>query len=142
MRDALWQLLVRPEAVMIKVPALPGPSRHRALGRLRELPKGAAVVLVDGAPLSNGRCRRFARAAGVEIERQYLVLPSLRSAVYLVEDAAESIRYLRDATLAAPPATPFISAAASCALWMARRLMPDGLMGAFMLGRVVTGCRR
>ena len=141
MRDLLWQLLVQPDATTVRVPVLPGRDRDVALGRLRDLPRGAPVALLDSAPLSNGRCSRFAREAGVNIERQYLVLPTLSSATYIVEDASESVRYFREANLTPPPANAVLSSLASATLWLARHLLPWRLLGALTVGRVALGCR-
>ncbi len=64
---------------------------------------GEQVVLVDGGRLSPRRLRRLARAAGMVVDRELSVLPSLREPAFVVEDAGPSMRWFWNAFATVPP---------------------------------------
>src|SRR5258706_2254520 len=82
---------------------------HSPLGRerlrrgLRALPRGAQIVLCDGAPASRARSRRLASASGVAIEREYLAIPSFRRPLFILHDGPASARYFWTHVATAPP---------------------------------------
>ncbi|MEO5746189.1 MAG: hypothetical protein ABIQ53_16600 [Terracoccus sp.] len=74
-----------------------GPDLRQRIG------VGEQVVLVDGGRLSPRRLRRLARAAGMVVDRELSVLPSLREPAFVVEDAGPSMRWFWDAFATVPP---------------------------------------
>lgn len=64
---------------------------------------GEQVVLVDGGRLSPRRLRRVARAAGMVVDRELTVLPSLAEPAFVVEDAVSSMRWFWNAFATVPP---------------------------------------
>ncbi len=120
-------------------------DRSRAKRRVmqqtaRELPPGTPVVLSASAPGAIRRCRAFASGAGIELQREYLALPSASAPGYLVEDAPASIEVLVGSVLATPPGTPF-SSAVDAGLGIVRALRPWRLIRAVAPGRVAVGRR-
>lgn len=128
---APWRVLTCAEAVELRDPD------PRAL---KELAAGTPVVLVSDLPLSRRRLRRTARRAGVEIDRELLVLPTTGSPRVLVDDDEASVRYLWGAVAMVPPGVARAAAPAALALAVARRL-PWSWTGALAPGRVVLGRR-
>jgi hypothetical protein len=92
-------------AVRVRVPwrALLRGSASRA--GVRNLPAGAAVILVASAPAAGLRCRAFAARTGIALEREYLAFPTADAPAYLVERAAPSVRLFTRSILASPPGT-------------------------------------
>jgi hypothetical protein len=136
-----WSVLGPPGAVQVDLPR--SPAARRALVRdVRSLPAGSAVVLRDGVLASRWRCRRFAARAGVQVERQYVALPSVRSPAFLVEDGRRPLGYFCSAVLSVPPGVALLAAPVGllsrAAAWLARA----GLVGAIAPGRVAIGWRR
>lgn len=115
-------------------------SRRRAQGAVRALPAGTPVVLSASAPGAIRRCRSFATASGVELEREYLALPSAAAPAYLVEDAPEPVEVLVESVLAAPPGTPF-PRAVDAGLRLVRALHPWRLIRVLAPGRLAVGRR-
>jgi hypothetical protein len=88
---------------------------------VRGLPSGTSVALSDTTRWARRRCRRFAAGAELEIESEYLAIPSLRSPQYLVEDAPETVRYFWTEVAALPFRSRF-RAPAELALGLVRVL--------------------
>jgi len=109
--------------------------------RAFELPSGTAVVLRDAAPGSRWRCRRFARRAGIELERTYLALPSLSAPAYLVQDAPASVRYFCSAILTVPPGLAVFAGVVEGLLRLVQVVAPWRIVGIFVPGRVAVGRR-
>jgi hypothetical protein len=108
--------------------------------KIRGLPAGTPVVLRASAPGAIRRCRRFAAAAGLELEREYLAFPSARSPAYLVEDVPATVGIFVKTALVTPPRTPFATAVEAC-LSLLRALRPWRLIRRIAPGRVVVGRR-
>jgi hypothetical protein len=138
---ASWRhLLVPAGAPVVEVPR-GYRSRRRVAERLAEVAPGARVVLVSGRPAARWGIRRLLRAGGLDVEREYVALPSLRGAVYLAEDARPTIRWLCRAVLTVPPGTARLAVVVDVALRLARRVVPWRAVGAVAPGRVVVGRR-
>ena len=120
-----------------------GRSRARRRAALRtvvDLPTGAAVVFTTSAPGAARRSRAFAADAGLEIEREYLALPTASAPAYLVEVAPAPVHVFVDSVLVAPPGIRF-SAPAAAMLAAMRALGPWRLLRTFAPGRVVIARR-
>lgn len=115
-------------------------KRRVAQRTVRDLPAGTPVVLSAAAPGATRRCRAFASIAGVELEREYLALPSAAAPAYLVEDAPGPVVVLMGSVLAAPPGTPF-ARTVDAGLALVRALRPWRVIRLLAPGRVVVGWR-
>lgn len=110
-----------------------------ALGRLSV---GAPVVLVDGRPGARGRLRRTAARRGLCIEQEYVVLPSMRRAAFVVEDHPTTLSWLWSHLATVPPgvARPAVVVDVLVQALAGTRLV--GRLGAVAPGRVVVARRR
>lgn len=108
---------------------------------VRRLPAGSTVCLVVDTPGSRRRLRRVASRAGLEIERELLVLPATSSPLVVLDDAAAPVGRLWARVATVPPSVTRGWWAATLALRVARRL-PWQWTGAFVPGRVLIGRRR
>lgn len=70
---------------------------------LQRVGVGEQVVLIDGGRLSPWRLRHVARAAGMVVDRELSVLPSLAEPAFVVEDAGPSLRWFWHAFATVPP---------------------------------------
>lgn len=132
-----WQVVTVRPAVAFHLP--PGPSARRALAEeVRALPPDTPVVLCDRSRGRPGRCRRFARQAGVELQGEYLAIPSLRDPRYLVEDVVETLGYLRSELAVLPLRSPAL-AVAEFALRVAGAFGLWRPLAAATFGRVAVG---
>jgi hypothetical protein len=130
-----WRLLAPGGSVVIAIPAGPRAIR-RAAARVRALPAGAPVVLLDHRRGSL-RARRVAAASGCSIEREYVALPSLRTAVMFVEDAPSTLRFACRSLATPPPGLALAHGPAQLALWLLRRY--PRLAPRLAAGRIVVG---
>jgi hypothetical protein len=108
---------------------------------VRGLPSGTSVALSDGTHWARRRCRRFAARAQMEIESEYLAIPSLRSPQYLVEDAPEAVRYFW-AEIAALPFRSRFRVPAELALGLVRVLGLWRWTALVLPQRIVVGRRQ
>lgn len=132
-----WRAVSVPGAVLVPV----GRSRteRRASQRaVASLPGGTPVVLTTSAPGAIRRCRSFASENGLELDREYLALPSAEAPAYLVEDAPATVAVFLESVLVAPPGVPF-RAAVDLAVRVIRVLRPWRLVRTAARGRVVVG---
>ncbi|TMD05663.1 MAG: hypothetical protein E6J01_09440 [Chloroflexi bacterium] len=127
-RSDWWWELMPPGAIRIDVPRS-RPGRRRLPERLRELARGEQVVLCDPSPGSPRRCRRLADAAGLEIDREYLLLPSIHAPAYLVQDRPAALSYLWSAVLAVPPGRARSALLIDLGLRLTRRFAAWTLVG-------------
>ena len=105
-----WQAVTIRPAVAFHLPR--GASARRALAvEMRALPADTPVVFCDGSRRGRGACRRVARRAGIELQGEYLAIPSLRCPRYLVEDAPETLGYLRSELAMLPLRSPALAVA-------------------------------
>jgi hypothetical protein len=95
------------------------------------------VVLYAAGPAAGLRTRRAARAGGLAIERELLVLPGLRHPLYLIEDAPESVRWFARQVLVVPPRVPLqtVAYAAAAVLRASWRLWRVAAPGRLLVGR-------
>jgi hypothetical protein len=98
------------------------------------------VVIVSGAPRAAVRCRTFAARTGIELEREYIALPSAAAPAYLIEDARETFRAFVD-QVQASPSRGLVGLAHDAALQLMQTLRPRGLVAWFAGGRVAVGRR-
>ncbi len=134
-----WQVLTSPGAVRFDVPS--GWRAGRALQRkIRSLPPGTVVALCGGG--TRGRWRRFASGAGLRVEREYLVFPSLHTPHYLVDDGPRAVTYFWSTLLTVPPGSAMKSALASAFIFVTRALAPWPLVRALTPVRLAVARRR
>jgi hypothetical protein len=107
---------------------------------VRELPTGTPIVLCTSAHGAIRRCRRFADATGIELEREYLAFPSVRSPAYLVEDAPATVGFFLETVLVTPPRIPCATLIEAC-VGLLRTLSPRRLIRSVAPGRIVVGTR-
>lgn len=112
--------------------------RRLRVATLRALPPGTPVCLVLDAPGSRWLLRALARRAGVTVDRELIVVPSTRSPLLVLDDAAEPVARLWHGVATVPPGIARGWWAATMALHAARR-MPWQWTGAVLPGRVVIG---
>ncbi|WP_112238785.1 hypothetical protein [Kribbella monticola] len=98
------------------------------------------VVLVDQRPFSRRRLRRLARRLALEIEHEFIVLPTLRRPIVLVDDTEPSVRHFWTTIATVPPGLAFSVLPASALIGLARRL-PWSWTGAAAPGRALLGRR-
>jgi hypothetical protein len=115
--------------------------RRAALRTVADLPTGAAVVFSTSAPGAARRSRAFAAEAGLEIECEYLALPTASAPAYLVEVAPAPVGVFVEAVLVAPPGIR-LSAPAAGAVSVIRALGAWRVLPALAPGRVVVARRR
>jgi hypothetical protein len=127
-RPDWWWAVMPPGAIRIDVPRS-RLGRRRLPERLHELALGQPVVLCDPAPGSPRRCRRLAAAAGLEIDREYLLLPSIQAPVYMVQDRPAALSYLWSAILTVPPGGARSALLFDIALRLTRWFAPWKLVG-------------
>jgi hypothetical protein len=134
-----WRAVTADGAVHVSVPRLRR-QRRSPLAAVRELPAGARVVLSASAPGAAARCKAFASAAGVAVDREYLAFPTAATPAYLVQDAPAPARLFVTNVLLAPPGLRF-SLPVDAALGLVRRLKSWRLIRVLAPGRVVVGRR-
>lgn len=117
-----------------------GGERRASLAAARGLAAGTPVVLSAPAPGAAARCRAFATAAGIELEREYLAFPTAAAPAYLVEDVPAPVRLFVTNVLTAPPRTRF-ALPMEIGLGLLRRLKSWRLVRMLAPGRVVVGRR-
>ncbi len=130
-----WNLLAPAGSQVIEVRG----RRAGVVEQLRALPPQAPVLILDGRPGARGRLRRLARAAGVQVERECVVLPSLRSALFVADDAPLTISWLCRSALTVPPGTTWLAAPVDLAVRALGRLVPWRFLGTIAPGRAISG---
>jgi hypothetical protein len=133
-----WRLLLPAGTTVVELPASPW-ARRRVRRQVAALPPGTTVALVDDAPASRLRGRRLARAAHVRLDREYVALPRLASAVCLVQDAPASTRWAVAGMLTVPPGVAVLHAPLDAAIRLLRR--SPARLGGLAPGRVLVGER-
>jgi hypothetical protein len=130
------EVLVAPDATIVRMRRR-GTDREE-LQRVRALPAGSAV-LVSGSSRS---CREFADQAGVEIDREFLPIPSARTPLYLVENAEETITYFCSTLLTLPPVAAAFGPLGEALILLVRAARRSPRLAATIRGRVLVGRRR
>ena len=132
-----WRTVAPPGAVHIDL----GRARARSWRSLEhDVVPGTHVVVSASAPRAARRCRRFAAAAGIELEREFLAYPSSRAPAYLVEDARVAVAQFAERCLVAPPRVPF-APVVDRGVALVRLLRAGWLVRLLAPGRVVVGRR-
>lgn len=111
------------------------------LGEVASLASGSPVILCSPPPFARRRCRRFASAAGVDIQREYLAVPTAAAPAYLVEDAPVAIAYFLRSILVPPPRTIWAAPFRLC-LSAVSKLANPGSIVRVLAPRLVVGTRR
>ena len=133
--DVAVALLVPPGTAVV----LMGGARDRDLWQ--RIGVGEQVVLVDGGRLSPRRLRRVARAAGMVVDRELSVLPSLDEPAFVVEDAGPSMRWFWNAFATVPPGRAGGSLLITLATRAARHRPLLPWVGHLVAGRLVVAHR-
>lgn len=115
-------------------------KRRRAIRTIRELQAGTPIVVCVRGPGAMRRCRRFASRAGIEVDREYLAFPSVRSPAYLVEAAPAPVHFFIETVLVTPPRMRFAALIEACVAAV-RSLSPQRVIRLLAPGRVVVGTR-
>ncbi len=115
-------------------------NRRRASRTVRELQAGTPIVVCVRGPGAMRRCRRFASGAGIELDREYLAFPSVRSPAYLVEAAPAPVHFFIETVLVTPPRMRCAGLIEAC-VTAVRSLSPQRLIRLLAPGRVVVGSR-
>jgi hypothetical protein len=131
-----WRLLAPPGAFVVDVAARPLAVR-RVAAWLAALPAGSPVVLLDRRPGSRSRARRIAAVGLITVDRQYVALPSLRTAIVVAEDHRDVLRWACRSLVAPPPCAAWAHGPLHAAIAVVRRY--PWLAGQLVGGRVVVG---
>jgi len=126
--------------VRVRVPVSRS-ARRRLAVQVKALPQGTPVALYDRALGSRGRCDRFARAAGIQLDKHLLAAPSLFAPAYYIEDHPVPIAYFCRELFTMHRAHPSVTAVVGGLLWLARRVSPWRLLGAVAPVRLAIGRR-
>jgi hypothetical protein len=130
-----WRLLAPADAAVVDLPSRPLAVRSTA-ERLRALPGGSPVILLDRRPASR-RTRRIALTSALTVDREYVALPSLRAAVVLVEDSRDSLVWTCRSLVTPPPGSTWAHGLVHVAVALLRRY--PRLASRLAAGRVVVG---
>jgi hypothetical protein len=106
------------------------------------LASGSRVVLSDDRPGGRIRLRRRAARLGLEISREYVVLPSWRRAAFVVEDHPSTLAWLWATLATIPPGVSRGSLLAEAAVRGGRHRLVLAMAGSVAPGRVVIASRR
>ncbi len=133
-----WRMLSAGGAVRVELRG--ARSKGEAASRIRRLPAGTPVVLSASGPAATRRCRSFATRAGVELEREFLAIPTARAPGCLVEDAPGPVGTFVRTVLVAPQDTR-LGPVLDAGLALLRALASLRLLRAIVPGRIVVGRR-
>jgi hypothetical protein len=134
------QMVAPADALVAEV----APLRRRngaLIRRVGALAAGSPVVVCSPPPFARSRCRRFAAAAGIEIDREYLALPTAGAPAYLVEDGPAATAYFVRSILVPPPGRIWTAPLRLCVSAVSRLPNP-GLIVRVVAPRMVVGTRR
>ena len=106
------------------------------------LPSGSTVVLTDDRPGGRIRLRREAARLGLQISREYVVLPAWRRASFVVEDHPTTLAWLWATLATVPPGVSRGSLLAETVVRAGRHRLVLALVGNVAPGRVVIARRQ
>ena len=106
------------------------------------IPAGSAVILTDDRPGGRIRLRRRAARLGLQISREYVVLPSWRRPSFVVEDDPKTLAWLWTTMATVPPGVSRASLLAEAAVRAGRHPLLLAVVGSVAPGRVVIASRR
>jgi hypothetical protein len=109
-------------------------------GTADQLRPNQPVVLIDQRLFSRRRLRRLARTLSIQVEREFVVLPTLRHPLVLVDDTEPAVHHFWTSIATVPPGLAFTALPASALLALARKL-PWSWTGAAAPGRALVGRR-
>ena len=135
--DAAVALLVPPGTPVVTVDRTRPPSGTA----LPVLSAGERLVLLDGRRLAVRRLRRLARSAGLVVDRELVVLPSLGEAAFVVEDAPESLGWFWKAFATVPPGRARGSLLVTAATIAGRHRLVLARAGRLVAGRMMIAHR-
>ncbi len=120
-------------------------ARHRRAAACRReveaLSSGTWVTVIDDRMFSRWRLRRLARSAGLEIERELIVLPDFGAPLAVVEDVEWAVhQFWRSTASRRPQCRPAPVTAA--VVWRGARVLPWSWTGRLAPGRVVVARHR
>ncbi len=133
-----WALLLGRGTVEVQVDRGRG---ERSAAALRDLPSGTPVALLAGGFGGRARLRRVARAGGVDLDREHVLLPGLGSTVVTVEDRRATVRWLWRNIATVPPGLARTALAVDTGLRLGA-VLPWPLLGLCARGRLALGHRR
>jgi hypothetical protein len=137
-RREQWRVLMPPGTVSLDMPMSPF-ARRRILKQARALPPNTVVALCDANPGSRWRCRRFARRAGIRIDREYLAIPFIHSPTYYIQDTSEAIHYFCVELFTVSRGNPVMALGARSLIAVAQALSLWRLVGAVVPPRITVG---
>lgn len=108
---------------------------------LPTLSTGERLVLLDGRRMAARRLRRLAVGAGLVVDRELVVLPSLGEAAFVVEDAPESLRWFWNAFATVPPGRARGALLVTLATVLGRPRLVLDRVGHLVAGRMVIAHR-
>jgi len=117
------------------------PRRRAARDGIAALPSGSSVVLTDDRPGGRIRLRRRAARLGLEISREYVVLPSWGRPSFVVEDHPTTLAWLWTTLATVPPGVSRGSLLAEAAVRAGRHWLVLAVVGSVAPGRVVIARR-
>jgi hypothetical protein len=117
------------------------PRRRAARDGIAALPSGSSVVLTDDRPGGRIRLRRRAARLGLEISREYVVLPSWRRPSFVVEDHPTTLAWVWTTLATVPPGVSRGSLLAEAAVRAGRHRLVLAVVGSVAPGRVVIARR-
>jgi hypothetical protein len=115
-------------------------SRSIDVGTADQLDPHWPVVLIDQRPFSRRRLRRLARTLSIEVEREFIVLPTLRRPLLLIDDTEAAVRHFWSAIATVPPGLALTALPATALLALAR-FLPWSWTGGIAPGRALVGRR-
>jgi hypothetical protein len=133
--------VIVPAAARVLLPegaALVWPRRPEDVAHVAGLPSGAPVALADRRLGSRARLRRDADRLGVDIEGEYVVLPTWSRATFVAHDDPASVRWLMTTLGTTPPDVSRGRVAIELGLWCWRSLAAAGRPGAAVAARCLT----
>jgi hypothetical protein len=136
-----WSLLVPSGCTVVELPGRGKPAIDRLLAGLQCLPAGSSVLLLDGRAGSRTRLRAMARAGGLDVVHEYVVLPRLASALFVMDDDPATVRWVCRSVLTVPPGTTVLAAPVDLAVRLLRAAAPWWLLGRLAPGRALVGLR-
>ncbi len=143
--------LPAPAALLVPSGALVAwPSEPADGVRVQRAPAGTVVALADSGRGGRRRLRRAAARLGVQVDAEYVLLPSWRIASFVTSDDAGTLAWLVDSFLTTPPGVVHGHRIVHGATRLARRAVgtrPGAaavrlLVASAVPGRIVLGTRR
>lgn len=130
------RVLIDPASIVIE------PLSMRFRIRLDQVPHQTPIVLIGSRIGARGQLRLVAARSGLRIEREYVVLPSWRSPIFVVEDNVNTLRWIWSSFATVPPGVKKGRRTADLALSLGRREPLLALLRWLAPSRIVIARRR